>query len=438
MKRINQFLTNNVEKILMIFLIIQPIIDVLTAVMLHYFNNSFTLGIILRFLFLGFMIYTLLFLSKNKSRRKSILYVIGIIVYLLLYSINIIYTKEINALGYDLKNGIKTFYFPICLVCIYEILLEERTMIKPKLLKNLFIIYIFFIIFPNTMGLGFDAYEITKSGSVGWFYTANEVGAIISILMPITIYVILEKKNKYLTLIGIVILLYVLTTIGTKGPFLSFLIIILYYLLKNILIYIKNRRYKSLVIMAGVFVFMSSVSVILLPKTNFYKNIVTHLEFLEVKKVSDIIKNPKILDHFIFSERLSFWKKTNDTYKRSNIISKLLGIGYIENYSTDQISMKMVEMDYVDIFYRQGIIGFTLYMASFILMIYKLINGYFKDRKRNERDKITQSYMLSLILSIVLAFLTGHVLTSPSVAIFVALIFNLFYNELYKGEKQNG
>lgn len=55
----------------------------------------------------------------------------------------------------------------------------------------------------------------------------------------------------------------------------------------------------------------------------------------------------------------------------------------------------------------------------------------------NNRNKIVQAYMLSLVLSTILALLTGHVLTSPSVSIFVALIFNLFYNELYKGGPKN-
>lgn len=417
----------------MIFLIMQPIIDVLTAIMIHYFDNHFTMGTILRFIFLGLIIYTLVFLNQNKKRKKSIFYVIGIATYLVFYSINVIYTKDIKWLGYDLKEAIKCFYFPICLVGIYEVLRKERTMIRPKLLKNLFIVYILLIILPNILGLGFDAYEITKKGSVGWFYTANEVGAVISILMPIVIYIILEKKNKYLTIIGMIILLYVLTTIGTKGPLLSFLLIIVYYLIKNMLICIKNRRYKSLAIMGGVLLLISSLSIYLLPKTNFYQNIVTHLKFLKVEKVSDIVTNPKVLDHFIFSERFSFWKETKAIFKESNVTSKLLGIGYIN--PTNQMRMKMVEIDYIDILYRQGILGFCLYMVSFFIMIDKLICSYFKDRKRNERDKIAQSYMLSLILSIILAFFTGHVLTSPSVSIYVALIFNLFYNELYKGEK---
>ena len=91
-------------------------------------------------------------------------------------------------------------------------------------------------------------------------------------------------------------------------------------------------------------------------------------------------------------------------------------------------------MDYVDIFYRHGIVGFIIYMSSFIYMVVKLIKKYFNNSKINNRNKIVQAYMLSLGLSVVLAFLTGHVITSPSVSIFVALIFNLFYNELYEGE----
>lgn len=434
MKNINKFLEKNIDKIFIVFLFLQPIIDVLTAIMLNVFNISFTIGEVIRILFLLFMVYYLFILDKSKTKKKSIIYLIVIFLYSILFLINIIYTKDLNALTYELKNLIKCFYFPILLISCYEIFKEKKCKITPKLLKTLFVIYLLLIFLPNILGIGFESYQITKSGSIGLFYTANEIGAIISILLPIYFYIATERKNNIYLLISIIVILYTLTSMGTKGPLLSFILIGLYYLIKYISKCIKIKQYKSLGIISLLIIIIFSLGVILIPKTNFYKNILVHLEFLHVEKISDL-NNIKVLDHFVFSQRLTFLNKTNEIYQKSSVSSKLLGIGYIDNYSTDEVSMKMIEMDYFDIFYRHGIIGFIIFMTSFIYFIYKIIIKYYQSKNINRKDKITQSYMLSLGLALILSLLTGHVITSPSVSIYVALIINLFYNELYKGVK---
>lgn len=289
------------------------------------------------------------------------------------------------------------------------------------MLSNLFVIYLLFILVPNVLNLGFGSYEITKKGSIGWFYTANEVGAIISILMPFYLNEIINKKNKPIIFLSIIIIFYTLTTMGTKGPLLSFGIILIYYFIKYYKKIIKEKKYKALGIMTTSFIIVILALIMIIPKTTFYKNIIIHLDFLKVEKISDF-KNPKIIDHFIFSQRLTFLNNTVKIYNKSPISSKLLGIGYIDNYGTDQVSMKMIEMDYFDILFRQGIIGIVIIFGGIVMMI----------NKKKRTKKINDVYLLSLFLSIILALLTGHVITSPSVSIYVALIIDLIYNENIK------
>ena len=289
------------------------------------------------------------------------------------------------------------------------------------MLSNLFVIYLLFILVPNVLNLGFGSYEITKKGSIGWFYTANEVGAIISILMPFYLNEIINKKNKPIIFLSIIIIFYTLTTMGTKGPLLSFGIILIYYFIKYYKKIIKEKKYKALGIMTTSFIIVILALIMIIPKTTFYKNIIIHLDFLKVEKISDF-KNPKIIDHFIFSQRLTFLNNTVKIYNKSPISSKLLGIGYIDNYGTDQVSMKMIEMDYFDILFRQGIIGIVIIFGGIVMTI----------NKKKRTKKINDVYLLSLFLSIILALLTGHVITSPSVSIYVALIIDLIYNENIK------
>ena len=334
--------------------------------------------------------------------------------------INTITQKGIESIWYELQNTFKCFYFPIMFICIYNCYKKNKKDIS-KMLSNLFVVYLLFILIPNVLNLGFGSYEITKKGSIGWFYTANEVGAIISILMPFYLSEIINKKNKPIIFLSIIIIFYTLTTMGTKGPLLSFGIILIYYFIKYYKKIIKEKKYKTLGIMTTSFIIVILALIMIIPKTTFYKNIIIHLDFLKVEKISDF-KNPKIIDHFIFSQRLTFLNNTVKIYNKSPISSKLLGIGYIDNYGTDQVSMKMIEMDYFDILFRQGIIGIVIIFGGIVMMI----------NKKKRTKKINDVYLLSLFLSIILALLTGHVITSPSVSIYVALIIDLIYNENIK------
>lgn len=413
MQKVEKCLEKNINKIITTFIWIQPIIDVLTAIMLHN-NMSFTIGIIIRIAFLLFMVFYLLISTKNK--KKYLIYLSVTFIYILLFMINTITQKGIESIWYELQNTFKCFYFPIMFICIYNCYKRSKKDIC-KMLSNLFVIYLLFILIPNVLNLGFGSYEITKKGSIGWFYTANEVGAIISILMPFYLNEIINKKNKPIIFLSIIIIFYTLTTMGTKGPLLSFGIILIYYFIKYYKKIIKEKKYKTLGIMTTSFIIVILALMMIIPKTTFYKNIIIHLDFLKVEKISDF-KNPKIIDHFIFSQRLTFLNNTVKIYNKSPISSKLLGVGYIDNYGTDQVSMKMIEMDYFDILFRQGIIGIVIIFGGIVMTI----------NKKKRTKKINDVYLLSLFLSIILALLTGHVITSPSVSIYVALIIDLIYN----------
>ena len=87
MEHINKFLDKNINKIFLIFLFLQPIIDVLTAVMLHVFSVEFTIGMFLRILFLGLMLYYIVFINK-KSHKKALIYLSLIFIYIFLFCIN--------------------------------------------------------------------------------------------------------------------------------------------------------------------------------------------------------------------------------------------------------------------------------------------------------------------------------------------------------------
>ena len=408
----------NIIKLIELFLILSPLFDMLTACMLQLLNINFTIGMVVRFIIILICVFYLIFIYKSKDKKYLLLMLGSIFIYLVIFGVLTIVNKDISVLLYEGQNALKIFYLPILLLSFYAIVKENKTFITNKTIVTVYIIYLLGIFIPDFLGIGFDSYAISKEGSIGFFNTANEISAIISILMPFFLLYLYEKKNFFLTIFLIGILVFDILSIGTKGPLLAFIIILGVILLIYIIYLAKEKLYKILsVLVITLFIFILFIS-LYLPKTAFYKNIEIHLDFLGVDNVMEVFTDYELFDHFVFSSRLKFLGNTFNSYKDSSTLEKIFGIGYIENYGTDDVSTKMIEMDYFDILFRHGIVGFIIYMGVFIYFFCKTFKHTY--RLKDNTYKICNYLSLSLI--ILLSLITGHVLLAPSVSIFVAII----------------
>lgn len=407
-----------IPKLLFIFFLLQPFLDVAAGVstILHLPN---ILGITIRFTFLIFCGWYSFFLTK-KHKKETRIYLILLILYLCTFIKYTIITKDINALLYELQNTLNAFYFPITFVAIYQMIEDYNIRVKIKHIAILFSIYVFFVLFPTITNLGLESYAVSKTGSTGWFNSANSISSILSLLLPfILIYFKNNKTNPIIIIITSVLIFYVFFTIGTKVPILCSVIIlglnILYYLLH---LY-KAKKIKQIISIACFLLISFIIAILYIPKTSFYKNIQIHMDFLEIDSPLEVVKDPYLLDHFIFSQRLTFLKETHTNYTKGSIITKLIGLGYIENYGTDDINIKTIEMDYFDVFYRHGIIGCILF---FLPILYYL---------KKKHDKIEEPFIklnitISLTIIFVLAFFSGHIFVAPATSIIVILILILY------------
>lgn len=402
-----KYIKKNFNYILAIFILMQPVLDLITGVFIHVFNINLTIGIIIRMLFLIFIMLTVTFIYKKK---KILMYYFLFLIYAFFYILGIIMFKNGVGLFAEIQGLLRVFYFPLLLVSLYSIK-DNIRISKMTLVISLFM-YLLFIFVPNSLNIGFKSYEITKSGTLGFFNSANEISGIISIITPIMVIIFKENKNFLLIFLMSILYLVVILTIGTKTPLLSFCITILSAILWLWIRSIKRKNYK--VIFASLIaILVLSVGIIsILPKTNFYKNIKVHMNYLKVDDLADVLEKPRLIDHFIFSQRLTFLDKKQALYEKANTYQKLFGIGYLKGKKV----AKAVEMDYFDIFYSHGLVGCLIF---FIAYVYVLIN-ILKNRKKLNFSQ----YMLyiSLILIIFLSLFTGHIITAPSVSIIVIMI----------------
>ena len=393
MKTLNNTIKTNITTIIGVFLIISPFLDLFTSIGIKYNIDQLTIGIIIRGLFMLLMVYYSIFLKENK--KQTIIFLSVIFTYIILFLTKTILTN--GNITYETTVIFKTFYFII--LSITFINLEKPIDIKYYI--ACFTTYLLLVFIPNILNIGFNSYEIAKVGQVGWFNSANEISTILSILTPILIAYLMSKKNKILSVLYLIIILITFFSIGTKVPILSLAIICGFYLLYSLYKLIRKKDTKKITfILTGLFIIIIS-TVILLPKTSFYKNIKIHLEYLEVDNIVKIFTDTELIDHFLLGSRLKLLSQNIKTYKESSTIEILLGIGAEHRQS---------EMDFFDIFINYGIIGFALIATILIILIIK------------QKPKYTTNTKLSLLLAITIAFLSGHVLVSPAVSIFIPLL----------------
>lgn len=410
----NKFIKKNLSLIISLFILVSPIIDVLTGICINTLNINFTIGIIFRMLFILFVIYTALFIYKKK---QLLIPYLMFLLYFIFYAIGISVYSD-NFL-FNIQGALKVYYFPMIFLSLYHI--RNNFKISKMTLFSSLIAYLVFIFVPTILGIGYETYEITKAGTLGFFNSANEISGIISILTPI-MFIIVFRSKKILPKIALfIIYLAVILMMGTKTPILALFftigISVGYLLLKSI----REKKYKNFWIsICSVIVLLLGIALIL-PKTNFYKNIETHLDFLGLNNVFEVFTDDHLVDHFIFSQRLTFLKDKAVLYKLAPLYRKIFGIGYTNKGR----ETKLIEMDYFDIYFSHGLIGFLVFFMITLYILYKILE------KVNMSNYEYWMLHTSLLLIILLSFFTGHIITAPSVS-FVSVIIILLLSKTQK------
>ncbi|MGB3259849.1 O-antigen ligase family protein [Paenisporosarcina sp.] len=435
------------------FLVLQPVIDVLTAGSKLLLGSNITIGVMLRFAYMGTMGLFLLWMARsNKLARGYILYLVGLGV---IIGINIFLNMGIKDPYYlfqELKFFNKVVYFHIVFLgfmIVYKQLQARDWDIEKHTTKYMwlagFIIGAVFIVAQIT-GTSLSNYAHSKVGYSGWFYAGNEIGAIMAIILPIlALYAIERTTNakKPWFWIPFVMLSLGMLALGTKVGYGGILVVLLSVLIGSIIMYVfmklKTQQVKSsLIISFGLIVLLAAAT----PFTPVFGNMYAHFDILNITPFGDsgneepqfdengeeiIVEEPEITDeqiqNLIFSSREKYEKEFNEDFNSSPITQKLFGMGFAGNYEKPEPGkdLKMIEMDFHDLFYSFGWIGFFYLMAPFFWYTGKFLLHFV----RNIKTHFTYLYILygvAFLLAVGIAYTAGHVLTAPAVSIYIAAI----------------
>ncbi len=421
MKKINDLLDKKSNIIFTVFLLMQPILDIFISLFNHH-NISSIIIFIIKVIFLLYVIYYLLFIRKEKIK-----YLVLIFLYSIMFMLVNYFSKANGNLFFEIKALVKVVYFPILLLFVLDVIKNKKMGIKSLVIITC--LYLSLIIIPDLLNIGFDSYLYDKQGIIGLFYSANVVGNIISILMPIVVLSLLKNKKIIYLVLFLAIYFYVLLMMGTKAPLLTAIIIVVYYFILLIINLLKNKKYAGFVLLILSIVIVTILLIKILPLTSFYKNMVIHADNMEVNNIKDLLSFKKF-DDYIFSGRLSFLSDSVEVYKDSSFMQKLFGIGYV----VDGNILKTSEMDYFVILIHHGILGFIILYYNYFKVIFLLFKKYFKAFKKNFTNYEVSSLMIAVITSILNALLAGHCLDVPSVSVFVATIIAISYKIIVKKE----
>ena len=390
MKKLSKFLDLGVA----IFIIMQPILDSLSYLQGRYLPNFISLSSLIRTLFLGLMIIVLL--CKDKRKEVFIL-LIFFITYL---GGQVLLNK--NSLFSSLNSLLTVFYLPVSLLFFKN---RENRYLNLRVITYIYLGYLSLIIVPYLFKYGNYAsnfYE-GKSGFYGLFYGGNEISNILVILLPLVIEYLKERKNSLLVILVFLELRGCIYLVGTKTIIIGSILVSIYYLGK----YYKSldKRFRRLLVSLGVIGII--LLIIVLPRLNVYKNIMMAINYynLSIREIFSL----KGLDKLVFSGRLDILGKVNGLYMKSNWSNIFLGLSnsYVNVY-------KGIEIDIFDIFYTVGILGIGVY----IYLSYKGL----------KKIMIKEPYLVSLVLGILISLVTGHVLMSPNVSIYLGVLLLLNNN----------
>ncbi|MEC2867363.1 O-antigen ligase family protein [Bacillus bombysepticus] len=469
------------EHFLLFFIILQPVLDLLTSLSITLLKSNATVGILVRFLIMAVGGIYILIQAKEKENRKFLIYLILLAGVLGIGFINNKLVKDPIVLSEEVKFVAKALYIYIMLGSYILALksLKKTVNISDKVRNSIvystLIINAIMVISIST-STDFGSYEWMKVGSRGWFYAGNELGSILAIIFPIVVLYSIQKTKSWkhiLYWIPSLLMIYSLIQVGTKvgmGSIGVTLAAAIGIILLQLLFDRKNPNKKSLALNAVIAIVLLAGVVGTFKQTPLAQNMGIHNNYLseqnvaqqgqkekeikeklkkeqelkakeenhhkvekpeekakieeEVKKELEKEQKKENQENLIFSGRQVYEERHKQFFKEAPMSQKLLGMGYAGNFKYNeqkQPDPKLIEMDFHDWFYDFGIIGFVLLMIPFIYYGLRILLAFatrFKDIFNIKYGMISAS----LLLALGIAYIAGHILTAPGVGIYFVVV----------------
>lgn len=413
------------------------------------------------------------FFRSDRKRKLAFFYVVSGL-FCLLHILNCMRIGYINP-GFDIRYLASVMQMPVFAVCFIALIRSEAD--REAALKGVtlaaILILVFFVIAKIT-GTGNVTYG-EGLGYSGWVIDENRNAnsTIFVILGCFSVWLALRGKNRFLVIAVPLVVDVLFLTNGTKGCYFSIFVIFLMfaaYLLYERFYLKKEVSRRAVVMLLALAVF----SAVIYPWTPRYK--VTEeqrktargtqgeIEATLLEKGIDITEmtpqerfdNPVVKEVFEFY----YWKYlgvkpdlidrfTMDRvlmqYKMTTNVSKLIDARVMERNYADMVFQDSdaltkfvgfeasemgfdgvydLENDWHAVFYYYGYIGFALYTAFILFILFRGLRLAVRDLHNGVSMEL-YAYLLILALILGLAHFSGATLRRPNVSIWMSLVLAL-------------
>ena len=437
--------SRSIERFFFTFLILNPVLDIFTGAYIHVasqivgekMTDLLTPTLIVRMAVLLLMMFYILSLRD----KRSILTLLPLGAAWLLSVAGEFLSGAAFSLFADTQYMAK-FVYNIALMLVLWRLYQRSSWNRGQLLKwlNWYVTLTLLILslsihIPYILGLGYSTYadRFGYFGARGFFYSGNDITAVLMMLIPIALinYVMLpplcpgrrmrlsdllpqgeERRSHLFYLAAPAAALTALFSIATKTAFIAFGVTTLafaIYFWRNMKKSGDKMQWQAFcrvyIAFAALFAFLSLFGLI--------KDLAETLERLRnvVKESMDIVK-------FLGSGRIDKLKDAWALYQAGGPFSWIFGIGR----GTQRF---IIEMDVCEVLFYYGIFG-----ACAMLWLYvKLGVGMLKSFIPRRGDAYALACFISVGLTAAYAVAAGHVLFSVTSGFYFA--FMLLYSHLY-------
>lgn len=461
-----------------LLIILQPILDIIA-----YFQYDNIIGSFAGYSRLLIMVLLPIYvLFTTKKKKGFLLFMSAIALYSILHMLNGFRVGYISMFQ-DLAYLARVIQMPILTVCfIYHMDHKHVYLTSKAYLVNCLIILFAIVVGHLTYSCPYT-YVTQKIGLLGWFGNSNAQSIILACLIPLTIYFLIKKENKYLFFGGIIMTTFLLASNGTKGAYYSIFLIYIGYICFIIFEAILKKqslsKYQFYVIFILLFGTITSVFIYPLTpravmdsqynsareKENEEMDSLTskltdkggEKEFdvhdpeiyADIKEFYEPKLNKGLVEKFGIDRVLEAYNYLPDAYivsdnrlvKRmyaqfiwedSDFLTKLVGFEFtkIDDYD--------LENDFPAIFYYYGYIGFALYIGFLLYFAIILIKKVICDFK-NSISLGNFSLLLTVCLLLGLAQYSGALLRRPNSSIYLSIVLALIYCQCKRsGEEKIG
>lgn len=269
-------------------------------------------------------------------------------------------------------------------------------------LFSLLVIYINIVL--SVLGFGFYQYESQSIGYVGFFYSGNEVSALMIVLTSPLLFVT-WGKNKFLYVIFVFALLIFAVLMATKVAIVGTILLIIFIPFiheRNKIFRLTKTKVKTVLLFLLIIIpFAGYLSILLITQVGILEKWVYSYSKFGIYRA-------------LLSGRESFVSSGLTSYINDySFLQMLFGRGYLmfqENLSAG--GLKSIEIDFVDILLSYGIVGVIIIYSFWIYLILNSARRF----TQKEYYYAPVVFFTNLLL-IAISSTAGHVLYSAMIAI---------------------